>query len=102
MKRLLIAVAIAALAIPVTFAQMPKGQGKGHAQHATSGKAVRKTITVQSLPQATQQAITNAVGSGKITHLTSVTTDGVVTYQATVQTGNKRSTMNFDASGNHL
>jgi hypothetical protein len=56
MKKLLITLAIAGLAIPVTFAQMPKTGTKTHAQHATmtASKPVSKTVTLQSLPEATQ------------------------------------------------
>ena len=102
MKRLLITLAIAALAVPATFAQMPKTRTKTHAQHATmpSNKVVRKTVTLQSLPEASRDAITKAVGSGKITRLVSVTTGETVSYQATVETGGKKSTMRFDSNGN--
>ena len=102
MKKLLITLTIAALSVPATFAQMPKTGTKPQAQHATAstGKAVTHAVTLQSLPEATRDAITKAVGSGKITRLVSVTTNGTVTYRATVTEGKKKSTMHFDSNGN--
>ena len=102
MKTLLITLAVAALTVPASFAQMPKSGTKTHAQHATMphNKAVRKTVNLNTLPEATRDAITKGVGAGKITRLVSVTTNGTVTYQATVDTSGKKSTMRFDANGN--
>jgi len=102
MKKLLITLAIAALSVPATFAQMPKSGTKPQAQHATAttSKPVTHAVTLQSLPEATRDAITKAVGSGKITSLVSVTTNGTVTYRARVTEGKKRSTMHFDSNGN--
>jgi hypothetical protein len=99
MKKLIVTLAIAALALPLGFAQTTKDKG-GAKTVATSTKAVRQTVTLASLPAATQAAITKAIGAGKITKLVSVTTSGVVTYEATVVTGKVKSIMKFDASGN--
>ena len=99
MKKLIVTLAIMALALPLGFAQTTKDKG-GAKTVATSTKTVRQTVTLASLPAATQAAITKAIGAGKITKLVSVTTSGVVTYEATVVTGKVKSIMKFDASGN--
>ena len=99
MKKLIITLAIAALALPLGFAQTTKDKG-GAKTVATSTKPVRQTVTLASLPVATRDAITKAVGAGKVTKLVSVTTNGTVSYEATVMTGKKKSMMKFDASGN--
>jgi hypothetical protein len=99
MKKLIITLAIAALALPLGFAQTTKDKG-GAKTVATSTKPVRQTVTLASLPVATRDAITKAVGAGKVTKLVSVTTSGVVSYEATVTTGKTKSTMKFDATGN--
>jgi hypothetical protein len=100
MKKLIVTLAIAALALPLAFAQTTKDKG-GAKTVATSTKTVRQTVTLASLPAATQAAITKAIGAGKITKLVSVATGGAVSgYEAIVVTGKKKSTMKFDASGN--
>ena len=99
MKKLIITLAIAALALPLGFAQVSKTKG-GTKTVATSTKPVRHTVTLASLQAPTRDAITKAVGAGKVTKLVSVTTDGTVSYEAAVTTGKKKSTMKFDASGN--
>ena len=98
MKKLIITLAIAALALPLGFAQTTKDKG-GAKTVATSTKTVRQTVTLASLPGPTQAAITKAIGAGKITKLVSLTTGGVVSYEANVTTGTTKSTMKFDATG---
>jgi hypothetical protein len=100
MKKLIATLAIAALALPLGFAQITKGKGKGKQTVTTSTKPVRQIVTLASLPQASQAAITKAVGAGKVTKLVSVTTSGVVSYEATVVTGKAKSILKFDATGN--
>jgi hypothetical protein len=102
MKKLIVTLAIAALALPLSFAQTTQSKGKGKSEQTatTAAKPVRQTVTLASLPAATQAAITKAVGAGKISKLVSVTTAGVVSYEATVVTGKVKSIMKFDATGN--
>jgi hypothetical protein len=104
MKKLIITLAIAALALPLGFAQTTKTKTKSAAKTeqtaAVSSKPVRHVVTLASLDAPTRDAITKAVGAGKVTKLVSVTTNGTVSYQATVVTGKKKSMMKFDASGN--
>jgi len=99
MKKLIVTLAIAAFAVPLSFAQVSKTKG-GTKTVATSTKPVKQTVTLASLPAPTQAAITKAIGAGKITKLVSVTTSGTVSYEATVMTGKVKSTKKFDASGN--
>ena len=100
MKKLIVTLAIAALALPLSFAQVSKTTKSGTKTVATSTKPVRHTVTLASLQAPTRDAITKAVGAGKVTKLVSVTTNGTVSYEAAVTTGKKKSTMKFDASGN--
>ena len=102
MKKLVVTLAIAALAVPMSFAQVTKSKSAAKTQQAAtmSSKPVRQTVTLASLPGPAQASITKAIGAGKITKLVSVTTGGTVSYEATVMTGKKKSTMKFDASGN--
>jgi hypothetical protein len=104
MKKLIVTFAIAALALPLAFAQTSKTKsGTKTQQTATmSSKAVRHPVALASVPEPARDAITQAIGAGKITKLVSVTTAGTVSgYEAVVTTGKKRSTMKFDANGNH-
>jgi hypothetical protein len=102
MKRLIITLAIAALASPLGFAQTTKTKSAAKTEKtaAVSSKPVRHIVTLASLEAPTRDAITKAVGAGKVTKLVSITTNGTVSYQATVMTGKKKSMMKFDASGN--
>ncbi|MCC7176351.1 MAG: hypothetical protein IT159_14260 [Bryobacterales bacterium] len=105
MKKMFVAVVITALTVSLGLAQKPQTKAGGAKQPhaaaaAATSKPVRHAVALTSLPQATQDAIAKAVGSGKIKRLTSITTDGVVTYQAQVATGTKTSVMKFDAHGN--
>ncbi len=103
MKKLIITLAIAALAMPMAFAQTSKTKGTAKTQHsaAMSSKPVRHTVALASVPEPARDAITKAIGAGKITKLVSVSTSGAVSsYEAVVNTGKKKSTMKFDASGN--
>ena len=102
MKRLIITLAIAALALPLGFAQTTKTKSTAKTEKtaAVSSKPVRHIVTLASLEAPTRDAITKAVGAGKVTKLVSITTNGTVSYEATVVTGKKKSTMKFDASGN--
>ena len=104
MKKLIVTFAIAALALPLSFAQTSKTKsGTKTQQTATmSSKPVRHTVALASVPEPARDAITQAIGAGKITKLVSVNTGGTVSYQATVTTGKKKSTMKFDANGNHV
>jgi hypothetical protein len=66
-----------------------------------SSKPVRHTVALASVPEPARDAITKAIGAGKVTKLVSVATGGAVSgYEAIVVTGKKKSTMKFDASGN--
>jgi hypothetical protein len=98
MKKLIVTLAIAALALPLGFAQTTKTKSAAKTV-ATSTKPERHTVTLASLQAPTRDAITKAVGAGKVTKLVSVTTNGTVSYEAAVTTGKKKSTMKFDASG---
>ena len=101
MKKLIFTLAIAALAMPMAFAQ-PSKTKSGAKTVATSTKPIRHTVTLASVPEPARDAITQAVGGGKVTKLVSVTTGGAVSgYEAVVTSGKKKSTMKFDASGNH-
>jgi hypothetical protein len=102
MKKLIVTLAIASLALPLGFAQVSKTKSGAKTQQTatTSSKPVRHIITLASLPGPTRDAITTAVGAGKVTKLVSVTTGGNVNYEANVTTGKKKSLMKFDASGN--
>ena len=104
MKKLIVTFAIAALALPLSFAQTSRTKsGTKTQQSATvSSKVVRHAVALASVPEPARDAITQAIGAGKITRLVSVTTGGTVSgYEAVVTTGKKRSTMKFDANGNH-
>jgi hypothetical protein len=102
MKKLIITLAIGALALPLVFAQTTKTKSAAKTQQtaAVSSKPVRHIVTLASLEAPTRDAITKSVGAGKVTKLVSVTTNGTVSYEATVMTGKKKSMMKFDASGN--
>ncbi len=105
MKKLLVTLAIAALAIPMGFAQTQgKTKAAGHSKQAAAATSTsgRQTVEMSSLPQATQEAITKAAGAGKVTRLVSVTKNGTVTYEAHVTNGKKKSVMRFDANGNPM
>jgi hypothetical protein len=106
MKKLMVTVAIAALAVPLGFAQQAHGKTNAAvpSKHASTppGASSRQTVELSSLPQATREAITKAAGSGTVTRIVSVTKNGTVTYQAHVTNGKKRSVMTFDASGNQM
>jgi hypothetical protein len=100
MKKLIVTLAIAALAMPMAFAQPSKTKGEAKTV-ATSPKLVRHTVTLASVPQPARDAITKAIGAGKLTRLVSITTGEAVSgYEAFVTSGKKKSTMKFDASGN--
>jgi hypothetical protein len=106
MKRMIVVFAIAALAT-ACFAQPSKGKSSTNApatKAATSATTtpVKHAVELESLPGPVRDSITKAIGAGKITKLMSVTTNGVVSYSATVTTGKKKSTMLFDANGNPL
>ena len=105
MKKLIITLAIAALALPLGFAQTTKTKTKSAAKTeqtaAVSSKPVRHTVALANVPEPARGAITKAIGAGKLTKLVSVTTGGTVSgYEAAVTSGKKKSTMKFDASGN--
>jgi hypothetical protein len=100
MKKLIVTLAIAALAMPMAFAQ-PSKTKSGAKTVATSPKLVRHTVTLASVPEPARDAITKAIGVGKVTKLVSISTGGAVSgYEAVVTSGKTKSTMKFDASGN--
>jgi len=92
MKKLMIAVVIVALAVPVGFAQSKS--------KTVSSKPVTQIVTMQALPAPVQAAVQKNVGTGKVTKLESITTNGTTVYEAFFTQGKVKHTVKVDADGN--
>lgn len=60
---------------------------------------VEEATTLESIPEAAQKAFKTAAGSGKILRLETVTKGSVVSYEAVVQKGGKKSEVAVNADG---
>jgi uncharacterized membrane protein YkoI len=98
MKKLMIAFAIAALAVPVGFAQQSKT--KAATTKTASNKPVMHTVSMQALPAPVQATVQKSVGTGKVTKVETITTNGTTVYEAFFREGKKRETVKVDAAGN--
>lgn len=103
MKKLMIAFAIAALAVPVGFAQQSKTKAtttKTTSTKTVSTKPVTHIVSMQALPAPVQSAVQQNVGTGKVTKLESITTNGTTVYEAFFTQGKAKHTVKVDADGN--
>ena len=99
MKKLMIAFAIAALAVPVGFAQQSKTKATTTTK-TVSTKPVTHVVSMQALPAPVQSAVQQNVGTGKVTKLESITTNGTTVYEAFFTQGKAKHTVKVDADGN--
>ena len=60
---------------------------------------VEEATTLESIPDAAQKAFKRAAGSGKIVKLETVTKGSVMSYEAVVQKGGKKSEVAVNADG---
>ena len=60
---------------------------------------VEEATTLASIPEAAQKAFTTAAGSGKILTVETVTKGSVVSYEAVIQKGGKKSEVAVNADG---
>jgi uncharacterized membrane protein YkoI len=60
---------------------------------------VEEATTLASIPDAAQKALTAAAGSGKIVTVETITKDSVVSYEAVIQKGGKKSEVAVTADG---